>query len=95
MDGSIDLVWVFYLIKREFAAFVVLRQDFLISQQHRKLAQSKTVLVTGVAKEYLSVEALTRFCNFLPGGVHRIWIARFVAAKPHCPSGLSLARSWC
>lgn len=69
-------VYVFYLIKREFAAFIILRQDFLISREHSRLAQSKTVLVTGVSKEYLNVESLTKFCSVLPGGVKRIWLAR-------------------
>lgn len=64
------------------AAFVVLRQEFLISKAHSKLAQSKTVLVTGVAKEYLNVASLTQFCNFLPGGVKRIWIARNLGDLP-------------
>lgn len=75
-------VWVFYLVRREFAKFVELRQDFLISQEHSRLAQSKTVLVTGVAKEYLTVEALTRFCSVLPGGVHRVWISRKLNGIP-------------
>lgn len=64
------------------AAFVILRQDFLISREHSRLAQSKTVLVTGVAKEYLNVESLTRFCHFLPGGVKRVWIARNLKDLP-------------
>lgn len=73
---STPLVYVFYLIKREFAAFIILRQDFLISKEHSRLAQSKTVLVTGVSKEYLTVENLNKFCSVLPGGVKRIWLAR-------------------
>ena len=70
--------WVFYLINRELAAFAVLRQDFLISREHSMLPAARTVLVTGVAKEYLDVKALMRMCNILPGGVSRIWLARFV-----------------
>lgn len=69
-------VYVFYLIKREFAAWIILRQDFLISKDHSRLAQSKTVLVTGVPKEFLTVESMTKFCSVLPGGVKRIWLAR-------------------
>lgn len=75
-------VYVFYLVKRELAAFVILRQEFLISKEHSRLAQSKTVLVTGVAKEYLNVESLTRFCHFLPGGVKQVWIARDLKELP-------------
>lgn len=46
------------------------------------MAQSKTVLVTGVAKEYLTVEALTQFCSILPGGVKRVWLARNLGDLP-------------
>lgn len=68
--------WVLYLVKREFSHFVVLRQEFLMSEQHRRLPQSKTVLVTGVPKEYLGREAMYRFCRPVPGGAKRIWFAR-------------------
>ncbi|ORY39668.1 hypothetical protein BCR35DRAFT_273318, partial [Leucosporidium creatinivorum] len=74
--------YVFYLIKREFAAWIILRQDFLISKDHSRLAQSKTVLVTGVPKEFLTVEAMTKFCSVLPGGVKRIWLARDLKELP-------------
>ena len=74
--------YVFYLIKREYGKFVVLRQDFLISKAHSRLAQSKTVLVTGVAQEYLNEESLRRFCDVLPGGVKRIWLARNLGDLP-------------
>lgn len=79
--------YIFYLLKREYAAFIVLRQDFLISKDHSRLAQSKTVLVTGIAKEYLSEESLRQFCDVLPGGVKRVWLARYVSiALPHGPA---------
>lgn len=71
--------YVLYLIKRESAAYVILRQDFLTSVEHSRLAQSKTVLVTGVAKEYLNTESLTKFCSIFKGGVARVWIARCVS----------------
>lgn len=68
--------WVLYLIKREYARFIVLRQDFLMSKEHMRLAQSRTVLVTGVPKEYLNQDAMHRFCSVLPGGAKRVWFAR-------------------
>ncbi|KAM0752233.1 DUF221-domain-containing protein [Meredithblackwellia eburnea MCA 4105] len=74
--------WVFYLIKRELAAFVILRQDFLLSREHQQLPQSRTVLVTGVPKEFLTVEALTKFCSVLPGGVKRVWVSRKLQDLP-------------
>ncbi|KAK4056830.1 phosphate metabolism protein 7 [Microbotryomycetes sp. JL221] len=81
------LVWiftfyVFYLIKREYAAYIILRQDFLMSREHAMLAQSRTVLVTGVPKEFLTVDAMTRFCSVLPGGVKRVWMARNLDKMP-------------
>ncbi|KDE07374.1 hypothetical protein MVLG_02415 [Microbotryum lychnidis-dioicae p1A1 Lamole] len=74
--------WVWYLIRRELAVFVTLRQDFLISRDHAMLARSRTVLVTGVSREYLSEEAMTQFCNILPGGVKRVWIVRDLKKLP-------------
>lgn len=70
--------WVFYLIKREYSTYIVLRQDFLMSRDHARLAQSKTVLVTGVPKEFLNQQSMMRFCSVLPGGAKRIWFARSV-----------------
>ncbi|GAA5838909.1 hypothetical protein JCM11251_003734 [Rhodosporidiobolus azoricus] len=74
--------WVFYLIRREYANFIVLRQDFLMSKEHARLAQSKTVLVTGVPKEFLNQNAMQRFCSVLPGGAKRIWFARDLKELP-------------
>ncbi|GAA6002377.1 hypothetical protein JCM10207_001089 [Rhodosporidiobolus poonsookiae] len=74
--------WVFFLIRREYANFIVLRQDFLMSKEHARLAQSKTVLVTGVPKEFLNHDAMTRFCSTLPGGAKRIWFARDLKELP-------------
>ncbi|POY71826.1 hypothetical protein BMF94_5187 [Rhodotorula taiwanensis] len=74
--------WVLYLVKREFSHFIVLRQEFLMSEQHRRLPQSKTVLVTGVPKEYLDREAMYRFCRPVPGGAKRVWFARDLKDLP-------------
>ena len=71
-----SVVWVFYLIRREYSTFIVLRQDFLTSKEHARLAMSKTVLVTGVPKEYLNTTSLSKFCEVLPGGAKKIWFAR-------------------
>ncbi|GAA5899410.1 hypothetical protein JCM6882_009110 [Rhodosporidiobolus microsporus] len=81
------LVWiltfyVFYLIRREYANFIVLRQDFLMSKEHTRLAQSKTVLVTGVPKEFLNQNAMMKFCSVLPGGAKRVWFARDLKELP-------------
>ncbi|KAK4698531.1 calcium permeable stress-gated cation channel, partial [Phenoliferia sp. Uapishka_3] len=81
-NQSLPRFWVLYLIKRELAAYVVLRQDFLISREHTALPQARTVLVTGVAKEYLNVKSLTKLCSVLPGGVSRVWLARNMQDLP-------------
>ncbi|GAA5911541.1 uncharacterized protein JCM6883_005788 [Sporobolomyces salmoneus] len=74
--------WVFYLIRREYSTFIVLRQDFLTSKEHASLAMSKTVLVTGVPKEYLNKAQMHKFCEVLPGGAKRIWFARDLKELP-------------
>ncbi|GAA5909988.1 hypothetical protein JCM8208_006407 [Rhodotorula glutinis] len=74
--------WVFYLVKREYSTYIVLRQDFLMSKEHTRLAQSKTVLVTGVPKEFLNQSSMSRFCSVLPGGSKRIWFARDLKDLP-------------
>ncbi|GAA6060530.1 hypothetical protein JCM10212_005611 [Sporobolomyces blumeae] len=74
--------WVFYLIRREYSTFIVLRQDFLMSKEHAQHAMSKTVLVTGVPKEFLNQHSMNKFCSTLPGGTKRIWFARDLKDLP-------------
>ncbi|GAA99523.1 uncharacterized protein L969DRAFT_93981 [Mixia osmundae IAM 14324] len=74
--------WIFYLIKQELAAFIPLRQEFLTSADHKRLAMSRTVLLTGIPNEMLTVEKLTQVCSYLPGGVKQIWINRDLKELP-------------
>ncbi|KAG0148858.1 hypothetical protein CROQUDRAFT_669563 [Cronartium quercuum f. sp. fusiforme G11] len=74
--------YILYLLQSELKEFLVKRQDFLISKQHSKLAQSRTVLVTGVPQDLLNVEALQKFTSYLPGGARQIWIARDLGKLP-------------
>lgn len=83
--------WVFYLVKREYSTYIVLRQDFLMSKEHTRLAQSKTVLVTGVPKEFLNQSSMSRFCSVLPGGSKRIWFARCVLCLLCAPTSTERA----
>lgn len=69
-------IWILYLTKKEMANFIKLRQRFLSSPEHTKLAQSKTVLVTGLPPEYRSETALSKLADYMPGGASRIWLAR-------------------
>lgn len=48
--------YAFYLINKNMAHFVQLRHSFLTSPARARLAQSKTVLVTGIVSSKLSLE---------------------------------------
>lgn len=80
--GSLFTVWVIFLIQKEMSNYIYLRQNYLTSQHHIDLPQSRTVLVTGVPKQYLSVTALKKLTASLPGGIRRIWIARELKRLP-------------
>ena len=56
-------VYVFYIIRREFKNLVLIRHEFLTSKEHSSLAQSRTVLLTGIPREYQDVDALTKFAT--------------------------------
>ncbi|KAG6840700.1 hypothetical protein C0991_005003 [Blastosporella zonata] len=74
--------WIFYNIRREMKAFVIKRQQYLISPQHAKSVQALTLLVTGIPAKYLSTEALHNTFNDLPGGVKKVWINRNLKELP-------------
>jgi hypothetical protein len=74
-----SLVWVWYLIKREMAHFVTVRQQYLISKDHSTSAQASTILVTGVPRRYLNERALAKLYAHLPGGVRKVWLNRSVS----------------
>ena len=78
------LVWIWYLIKREMAHFVPLRQQYLISEDHSTSAQASTILVTGVPRRYLNEHALVKLYSHLPGGVRKVWLNRSVSYIPAC-----------
>jgi len=75
---NVSLVWVWYLIKREMANFVIVRQQYLISKDHSASAQASTILVTGVPRRYLNEHALAKLYSRLPGGVRKVWLNRSV-----------------
>jgi len=64
------------MIRREMSAFVRLRQQFLLSRSHSRLAQARTVLITSVPDALARERALRTFASFVPGGVDRIWLFR-------------------
>lgn len=72
-----------YLIRREWLIFVHHRHEFLLSSQHSKLAQSKTVLITNVPTELANNEQdLKEFFSFIPGGIAHVWIYRSCPGLP-------------
>jgi len=82
---NFSLVWVWYLIKREMAHFVIVRQQYLISKEHSTSAQASTILVTGVPRRYLNEHALAKLYSRLPGGVRKVWLNRSVSHPyPFC-----------
>ncbi|KAJ4473195.1 hypothetical protein C8R41DRAFT_849210 [Lentinula lateritia] len=69
-------IFVIYLIRREMSYFVLMRQRFLLSPSHSRLAQARTVLITSVPDTLSTESSLRQFASFVPGGVERVWLYR-------------------
>lgn len=65
-----------YNIWVEMKHWLQVRQDYLISSKHSRLAQASTVLVTGIPPHLMDEEKLEQLYSYLPGGVKRIWLNR-------------------
>ena len=72
------IVWILFLIWHEMQNWLVVRQQFLVSKHHSRQPQASTVLITGIPKEYMDERRLEQLFSSLPGGVRRIWLARYV-----------------
>ncbi|KAM0714054.1 hypothetical protein Q7P37_011018 [Cladosporium fusiforme] len=70
------IVWILYNIYEELRGYIRVRQAYLASPQHRIRASATTVLVTGIPKKWLTVEALDGLYDVFPGGIRNIWINR-------------------
>ena len=68
--------WVLYVIYRELRGYIRVRQAYLTSPQHRIRASATTVLVTGIPRKWLTLEALNGLYDVFPGGIRNIWINR-------------------
>ncbi|PLW13499.1 hypothetical protein PCANC_15599 [Puccinia coronata f. sp. avenae] len=75
-------IWTVYLIQKEMSKYIQLRQEYLTRQSHLDLPQSRTVLVTGVPKSFLSSQVLNSLTARLPGGIKRVWISRALDDLP-------------
>ncbi|KAJ3833350.1 DUF221 family protein [Lentinula raphanica] len=69
-------IFVIYMVRREMAYFVLLRQQFLLSPTHSQLAQARTVLITSVPDTLSTEASLREFASFVLGGVERVWLYR-------------------
>lgn len=74
--GIIFILWVFYVVFKELRGYIRVRQAFLTSPQHRIRASATTVLVTGIPRKWLTMEALSGLYDVFPGGIRNIWINR-------------------
>ncbi|KLT42385.1 DUF221-domain-containing protein [Cutaneotrichosporon oleaginosum] len=74
--------WWFYLIWKEMAHWLEIRQQYLVSPSHSKLAQASTILVTGIPEHLMEERALAKLFSHLPGGVRRIWLVRNLKDMP-------------
>ncbi|KAI0076270.1 DUF221-domain-containing protein [Panus rudis PR-1116 ss-1] len=65
-----------WLIRRELMHYTKMRQEFLISRSHSRLAQARTVLITNIPEDMCNEHELRIWASFVPGGVQNIWIYR-------------------
>jgi len=78
LEIELMTVWIIFLIWQEMQHWLIVRQQFLISKHHSKQPQASTVLITGIPKDYMDEKRLEQLFSSLPGGVKRIWLARYV-----------------
>ena len=70
------IAWFCYVIYKELRGYIRVRQAYLTSPQHRIRASATTVLVTGIPRKWLTLEALSGLYDVFPGGIRNIWINR-------------------
>lgn len=70
------VIWFCYVVYKELRGYIRVRQAYLTSPQHRIRASATTVLVTGIPRKWLTLEALSGLYDVFPGGIKNIWINR-------------------
>ncbi|KAK3619202.1 hypothetical protein LTR56_022637 [Elasticomyces elasticus] len=70
------IIWFCYIVYTELRGYIRVRQAFLTSPQHRLRASATTVLVPGIPRKWLTLEALSGLYDVFPGGIKNIWINR-------------------
>ncbi|CAD0082176.1 unnamed protein product [Aureobasidium vineae] len=72
----LTIFWVLYVIYTELRGYIRIRQAYLASPEHRIRASATTVLVSGIPRKWLTVDALNGLYDVFPGGIRNIWINR-------------------
>jgi type II secretory pathway pseudopilin PulG len=72
----LTILWVLHVIYTELRGYIRIRQAYLASPQHRIRASATTVLVSGIPRKWLTVDALNGLYDVFPGGIRNIWINR-------------------
>lgn len=72
----LSIVWILYVMYKELRGYIRIRQAYLASPQHRIRASATTVLVSGIPRKWLTVDALNGLYDVFPGGIRNIWINR-------------------
>lgn len=68
------IVFILHTLYTELIFYVHVRNSYLRAPAHRHLEVAKTILVTNIPGEYLSV--LEDMYSIFPGGVHFVWVHR-------------------
>ncbi|THH27230.1 hypothetical protein EUX98_g6964 [Antrodiella citrinella] len=65
-----------WLVRKELFHYTEMRQAFLVSKSHSRLAQARTVLITAIPFDMCNEEELKLWASFVPGGIQNIWVYR-------------------
>ena len=68
------ITWACYRIYREKLHFIEVRQQFLVSPEHRLRSSARTILVTSIPTEYQSDEALKAFSVWMRRAYAIAWL---------------------
>lgn len=70
------IFWVCFVVYKELRGYIRVRQAYLTSPQHRIRASATTVLIAGIPRKWLTIDALEGLYDVFPGGIRNIWINR-------------------
>ncbi len=71
-------VWTLFLIHREYDHLMHIRQQWLASDHHQRLARTRTVMLVNVPEQYMDNAALKELASAQVGsaGVAKVWLTR-------------------